>query len=99
MKIMTEMLVLALLAGAGIGTVFFGGLWWTVHKGLRSQNPAAWFLLSFILRMSFAVLGFYWLAKLEHWHYLAIALVGFVGTRMILTRFTNAQPKGVSHAP
>ena len=37
-------LALALLAGALLGVLFFAGLWWTVQKGVRSQNPALWFL-------------------------------------------------------
>ena len=31
-------LALALLAGALLGAFFFGGLWWTVHKGVTSES-------------------------------------------------------------
>jgi F1F0 ATPase subunit 2 len=39
------------IAGALLGALFFGGLWWTVRKGLTSTNPALWFLASSTLRM------------------------------------------------
>ena len=39
------------LAGLVLGAIFFGGLWWTVRKGLSSQQPALWFLGSMLLRM------------------------------------------------
>ena len=32
-------LALALLVGALLGAFFFGGLWWTVHKGVASERP------------------------------------------------------------
>ena len=40
---MSEPLVLILLAGALLGSVFFGGLWWTVRRGVLSTQPALWF--------------------------------------------------------
>ena len=52
-------LVLALLAGVLLGTIFFGGLWWTIRKGLSSKQPAALFFFSLLLRMSIALIGFY----------------------------------------
>ena len=38
------------LAGALLGAFFFGGLWWTVQKGVASERPALWFLGSLLLR-------------------------------------------------
>ena len=43
-------LVLALADGLVLGAVFFGGLWWTVRKGVSSKQPALWFLGSLLLR-------------------------------------------------
>ena len=43
-------LALALVAGALLGAFFFGGLWWTVQKGVTSETPALWFLGSLLLR-------------------------------------------------
>ena len=38
------------VAGALLGAFFFGGLWWTVQKGVTSEQPALWFLGSLLLR-------------------------------------------------
>ena len=48
-------LALALVAGLLLGAIFFGGLWWTVRKGISSKQPALWFLGSLLLRMSIAL--------------------------------------------
>ena len=99
---MIEMLVLALLAGMALGIFFFVGLWWTVRKGLVAKTPAAWFLLSFLLRMTVALGGFYWIAQMGDLQYLAIALLGFILTRMVLTRLSatceNQPQKEAGHA-
>ena len=50
----TAIIVLALLAGAALGAVFFGGLWWTVRRGVASPRPAAWFIGSFLVRAAIA---------------------------------------------
>ncbi len=52
-------LILALVAGFLLGAFFFGGLWWTVQKGLSSKRPELWFLGSLLLRTITAVAGFY----------------------------------------
>ena len=49
----------ALVAGVLLGAFFFGGLWWTVRKGLSSKRVALWFLGSLLLRMSVTLTGFY----------------------------------------
>ena len=58
---MNEFLSLAppLAAGLLLGAIFFGGLWWTVSKGVSSERPALWFFGSMLLRMSIALAGFY----------------------------------------
>src|ERR1017187_7151605 len=62
----TLMLVLACAAGGGLGAVFFGGLWWTVRKGVSSKQPALWFFASLLVRMSIALAGFYFVGR-GHW--------------------------------
>ena len=34
-------LTLAFVAGPLLGTFFFGGLWWTVQKGMTSESAGA----------------------------------------------------------
>ncbi len=85
---MIETLLLAFFAGAILGGFFFAGLWLTVYKGLKSKTPALWFVLSFLLRMAIALIGFYAITKIGEWQHLAIAMLGFVLARLVLIRFT-----------
>ena len=36
-------LVSAWMAGCFLGAIFYGGLWWTVRRGVTSARPALWF--------------------------------------------------------
>jgi F1F0 ATPase subunit 2 len=81
-------LILALIAGFLLGVVFFGGLWWTVQKGLSSKKPAFWFLSSLLIRTSIAISGFYF-ASDGHWERLLLCLFGFFVMRQIVVRFTR----------
>ncbi len=103
---MIEMLRLApaLVAGVLLGAMFFGGLWWTVRKGISSQRPALWFFCSLLLRMSIALAGLYFVSG-GHWERLLACLLGFVTARLIVTRLTrpplksrNASAKKACHA-
>ena len=60
------LLALALAAGLLLGAFFFGGLWWTVRKGMSAKRPALWFFGSLLLRMSIALAGFYFVSD-GHW--------------------------------
>ena len=98
-------LALALVAGLLLGAIFFGGLWWTVRKGLSSKQPALWFFGSLLLRMSIALAGFYFVSG-GHWERLLLCLLGFVVARFIVTRLTrppvehhNSQTQEAGHAP
>lgn len=98
-------LALALVAGLALGTVFFGGLWWTVHKGVLSRHPATWFLGSVLLRTGLILAGFYFVAG-GHWERLLACLLGFVIARFIVTRLSrppvehhNPPVREASHAP
>ena len=101
----TLTLVLALAAGLLLGAIFFGGLWWTVRKGIASQHPALWFFGSLLLRMSIALAGFYFVGR-SHWERLVVCLIGFVMARLVVTRLTGpateksfCRPQEASHAP
>ena len=99
------MWVLAWAAGGGLGAVFFGGLWWTVHKGVASKHTALWFSASLLARMSIALAGFYFVGR-GHWERLAACLLGFLIARFIVKRLTrtpierrNSPAPEASHAP
>jgi F1F0 ATPase subunit 2 len=97
-------LVLALLGGVLLGAVFFGGLWWTVRKGVSSKQPALLFIGSLLLRTGIALAGFYFIGR-GHWERLLVCLIGFVVARLFVMRFTRAAEKPAysaqvaSHAP
>ena len=73
----------ALLVGALLGALFFGGLWWTVRKGLSSERPELWFLGSLLVRTGIVLAGF-WFVSQGHWSRLAGCLVGFLFARVIV---------------
>jgi len=81
---------LALTAGLLLGAFFFGGLWWTVRKGISSQHPALWFFASMLLRMSVALGGFYFVGR-GNWLLLVACLVGFLVGRLFVTWLTRTR--------
>jgi F1F0 ATPase subunit 2 len=96
---------LAFAAGAGLGAIFFGGLWWTVRKGVSSPRPALWFLGSGLLRMSIVLAGFYFVSG-GQFRRLVACLVGFIIARVVVTWLTRTSGvtqiravQEVSHAP
>jgi len=101
----TLTLVLVLVTGVFLGAVFFGGLWWTVQKGVSSKRSVLWFFASLLLRTSITLAGFYLVARGGHWERLLVCLLGFVIARLVVTRLTRAaeQPNRLeredNHAP
>jgi F1F0 ATPase subunit 2 len=98
-------LVMACVAGLVLGAIFFGGLWWTVRKGVTSKQPALWFAGSLLLRTSITLFGFYLVGQ-GNWRRLAACLLGFVIARFIVMRLTRARiepphatAKEAGHAP
>jgi len=78
----------ALVGGFLLGAMFFGGLWWTVQKGISSTQPALWFFGSLLLRTSITLAGFYVISD-GHWETLLVCLLGFTIARMTVTRLTR----------
>jgi F1F0 ATPase subunit 2 len=82
-------LVLALLAGVLLGATFFGGLWWTTQKCVSSKRPVALFVGSLLLRTTMTVAGFYFISHGD-WRNTLACLVGFLISRVVVTRITRA---------
>ena len=95
---MNEFLSLAPAFATGVllGAMFFGGLWWTVIRGVSSQQPALWFFGSMILRMSITLAGFYIVGR-ENWERWLLCLLGFVLARLVLKWLTRP-PIGHHHS-
>ena len=101
----TLMLVLACAAGGALGAVFFGGLWWTVRKGVSSKRPALWFFASLLVRMSIALAAFCFVGR-RHWERLVACLLGFILARLAVMWLTRPSGRNqsclaqeTSHAP
>jgi len=88
--VMSDLFILALafVAGVVLGAVFFGGLWWTVHKSVVTKHSALWLFASWWLRMSTVLSGFYFVGR-DQWQRLVICLLGFVVTRLVVLRLTR----------
>ena len=83
-------LALALIAGALLGVFFFGGLWWTVRKGVTSHWPAFWFLGSLLLRTSVILVGFLLVSEREFVK-LLVCFLGFLFAKVtIVARLTQS---------
>lgn len=102
---MNEGLALALVAGLLLGAFFFGGLWWTVRKGVSSKRPALLFLGSMLLRTGVVIAGFYVVSG-GHWQRLLACLLGLAIARFIVMRlagppleYYDAPGKEPGHAP
>jgi F1F0 ATPase subunit 2 len=99
------LIVSAMAAGLLLGAFFFGGLWWTVKRGVSSQRPARWFFGSMLLRMTIILVGFYFVGH-ENWKRWLLCLLGFVVARLVVQRLTrppvehrNARAPETRYAP
>jgi F1F0 ATPase subunit 2 len=104
-EVWTPASLAASVAGFLLGVFFFGGLWWTIRKGVASGQPAVWFVGSLLLRVSVTLAGFY-LVAVGHPDRLLLCLVGFVMARLAVTRLTRtpgergtSPAQEASHAP
>ena len=75
-----------LLAGFGLGVVFYGGLWMTVRRLPKSRHAVLLALASFWGRTGLVVAGLL-LAMDASWQKAATFLVGFVAARAALSRW------------
>jgi F1F0 ATPase subunit 2 len=90
--------MLALPAGALLGTVFFGGLWWTILRAVSSGKPALWFPVSLFVRTGIVVTGLYYISH-GSWRALLASLAGFLAARFAVTRFTRVPGRLEEGAP
>jgi F1F0 ATPase subunit 2 len=79
-------LVFAAFGGAVLGLVFYGGLYWTIRRGIESKMPALWFSGSLLLRTALVLVGLYAISGGD-WHRLVACFPGFLLTRVLVTRW------------
>jgi F1F0 ATPase subunit 2 len=78
--------VMALAVGIALGAICFGGLWWTVTQGMRSNNPALWLLLSALGRLGLVFAGIYFLAR-DSLTNVLLCLTGLLIARTLIVRY------------
>ena len=78
----------ALAIGMFLGALFFGGLWWTIRRGLTAANPALWFGVSASARLAMTLAGLYYVAR-AGWPSLVACLCGLLIARVAVTRLTR----------
>jgi F1F0 ATPase subunit 2 len=78
-------LLFSFLTGIGLGGVYFAGLWETVRKLPDVEKPVRRMALSYVLRTTIVLSGFYFVMQGE-WERLAVAMVGFLLMRELLLR-------------
>jgi len=92
----TWMLLLAFIGGLLLGAFFYGGLWWTVQKGIASQRPALWFFVSYMLRTGLTMAGLYYISG-GRWQQLLICLLGCIMARFTVMRLgSRTEPSNLS---
>lgn len=80
--------LLAFIGGIALGLFFFGGLWFTIKKGVNAKIPAMWFFVSIVIRTGVVLTGFYYVSAVG-WQGLIICLIGFIIARFVVTHFTK----------
>lgn len=76
---------LAAIWGIVLGIFYFGGLWWTVRSLSRKNRPKLWVGLSYLVRTSLVLLGF-WLVMRKDLLAFFFTLVAFFLMRFVMIR-------------
>jgi len=71
--------------GAGLGILYFGGLWGTVKRLPHVRFPSLLSVGSYLARIGMLMLGFY-LVMDQRWMPLLVCLVGFLMARFWMVR-------------
>ena len=76
-------LVLAWVAGVGLGLLYFGGLWLTLRQLPTCRWPTPLLVGSFMGRTAVVLVGFYFVMG-GRWERMLACLVGFMMARILL---------------
>jgi F1F0 ATPase subunit 2 len=81
-------LIIPLVFGFFIGLFFFGGLAWTIARGLHAHRPALIFGLSYFIRLGAVVGGFVFVSSGQAERVL-VSVVGFVVARFLVVQLVR----------
>ena len=82
---MILILLAAFTAGLALGAFYFTALWHTVRRLPSADKPSRLLIVSFFLRMGLVMAGFFLIMIAGRWEGLAVAMLGFIIIRKILT--------------
>ena len=88
---------LSFIWGVMLGLFYFGGLWITLKHISRAHKPKTWLAISFIIRMSFIMIGFWAIMKRDLISFV-FTFLAFLITRVILTRTLGRESRGEINA-
>ena len=89
----------AAVLGAGIGTLYFVGLWRTVRALPRQDRPGLTVLASFAARFALAAAVFVFLARAGGWPAAAAGLAGFLAARTLVIGRLHRAGRGSEGRP
>jgi len=85
--------LLYLFIGLGLGLFYFGGLWLTIKNMNQVRSPIVLTLGSYILRIAAVIFVLIYIARQGEWENILILLVGFIVSRIFLSRIIGKQKK------
>lgn len=92
------LIAVPLVAGFGLGLLYFGGLWYTLLRLPSTKRPAWLTAGSFLLRTTLAAAAFLWFMDPGLLPPL-IMLGGFVAARYLLTRLLGPRARPAPGGP
>lgn len=88
---------LSFIWGVLLGFFYFGGLWITLKHITQAYKPTYWLVISFVIRVSFVMIGFWAIMKRDLISFI-FTFLAFLITRAILTRTLGREKRGKIHA-
>jgi len=87
--------LLYLFIGLGLGLFYFGGLWLTIKNMNQVRSPIILTLGSYILRIAAVIFVLIYIARQGEWGNILILLVGFIVSRIFLSRMIGKPKKDI----
>lgn len=94
-------LALGLVAGAVLGSFFFGTLWLAIRRAPKASRPAFLVVASYLLRLSLLAVGMYGVVRVGGAASLLAALVGLLAVRHVMVQSIAPRngPNPATHTP